>query len=196
MSNHRSYRLKARAERRLETRDRIVAATEELHREVGPARTTVADIARRAGVERLTVYNHFPQPGQLFGACQARFLRDHPPPDIAPGDVSRAEAPRRLESALRDLYAWFRENERMEANVQRDRLLLPELDELLRQNADPVFDGAAAAYTALLARSPRAASRLRALIRLAFDFRTWQVAVATPLSDREVASLLVEAIFI
>ena len=32
----------------------------ELHKEVGPAQTTIAEIARRAGVQRLTVYNHFP----------------------------------------------------------------------------------------------------------------------------------------
>src|SRR5579862_804592 len=169
MSTHRAYRLKARAERQRETRDRIVAATERLHREVGPARTTIADIARRAGVERLTVYNHFPELTQLLGACQARFLSGHPPPDIAPGNVTAAKAPARLEQALADLYRWFRENEPMERNVQRDRLLLPELDDLLRRTADPGFERAAAAYAALLTRSPRKAAALRRLLRLAFD---------------------------
>ena len=55
----RKYSLKARAERQAETRRRIVEATAELHTEVGPAQTTVAEIARRAGVQRLTVYNNF-----------------------------------------------------------------------------------------------------------------------------------------
>jgi len=193
MSTHRPYRLKARAERQRETRDRIVAATEELHSEVGPARTTIADIARRAGVERLTVYNHFPELTQLLGACQARFLSGHPPPDIAPGKVSRTSAPARLEQALGDLYRWFRENESMERHVHRDRLLMPELDELLRRNADPVFDRAAAAYGALLTRSPRKVASIERLVRLAFDFRTWEL-VAAAGSDVEAARTMREAI--
>jgi|SRR5579872_1329402 len=193
VSIHRPYRLKARAERQLETRGRIVAATEELHREVGPARTTIADIARRAGVERLTVYNHFPELTQLLGACQARFLSGHPPPDVAPGKVSRGMAPARLEQALADLYGWFRENEPMQRHVQRDRLVMPELDELLRRNADPRFDRAAAAYAALLTRSPRKAASIQRLVRLAFDFRTWEL-VAAGGSDAEAASTMRDAI--
>ena len=54
------YNLKARAERYQQTRQRIVEATVELHRTAGPARTTITDIAKKAGVERQTVYNHFP----------------------------------------------------------------------------------------------------------------------------------------
>jgi AcrR family transcriptional regulator len=193
MSTHRPYRLKARADRQRETRDRIVAATEELHRQVGPARTTIADIARRAGVERLTVYNHFPELAQLLGACQASFLSGHPPPDIAPGRVSRAAAPARLEQALGDLYVWFRENELMERHIHRDRLLVPELDRLHRRNADPLFDRAAAAYAALLTRSPGKAATLARLVRLAFDFRTWEL-VAAGGSDREAARAMRAAI--
>src|SRR3712207_7425417 len=74
----RRYELKARAATQRQTRERIVQATVDLHREVGPARTTVAEIARRAGVQRLTVYNHFPEEAGRFGACQARWLQLHP----------------------------------------------------------------------------------------------------------------------
>src|SRR3712207_7218377 len=42
----------SRAEAQQATRARIAAAAAELHEEVGIARTTVADIARRAGVQR------------------------------------------------------------------------------------------------------------------------------------------------
>src|SRR5579864_9432831 len=114
---HRAYRLKARAERQRETRERIVAATEALHREVGPARTTIADIARRAGVERLTVYNHFPELAHLLGACQAHFLAAHPPPDISPGARAKEDALGSLEVALVRLFAWFRANKTMEQNI-------------------------------------------------------------------------------
>src|SRR5207253_1745242 len=79
----RKYSLKARAERQAETRRRIVVATAALHTEVGPAQTTVAEIARRAGVQRLTVYNNFPDERELFMACGAHWLGENPPPDPA-----------------------------------------------------------------------------------------------------------------
>jgi AcrR family transcriptional regulator len=194
MSTHRPYKLKIRADRQRETRQRIVIATEELHREVGPARTTIADIARRAGVERLTVYNHFPELGQLLAACQGHFLAGHPPPDITPGTVAKTKALDRLASALEHLYSWFRANEAMEQNIHRDRDLLPELDHLLRQGVDPHFDHAAAAYAKLIARRPRAATGVRSMIRVAFDFRTWQLVARSGASDGEAARLLVRAV--
>src|SRR4051795_10199971 len=83
MAEKRTYELKERARKQAETRRRIVEATVALHQEVGPARTTVAEIARRAGVQRLTVYNHFPDERELFGACSAHFIGGHPPPDPA-----------------------------------------------------------------------------------------------------------------
>ena len=68
----RKYELKARAESQRETRERIAKATTELHEERGVAHTTVTEIARRAGVTRLTVYNHFPDLSDLLPACAAR----------------------------------------------------------------------------------------------------------------------------
>ncbi|MBA2357024.1 MAG: helix-turn-helix transcriptional regulator [Actinobacteria bacterium] len=52
--------------------------TAALHEEVGPARTTIAEIARRAGVQRLTVYKNFPDEYELFAACQRHFLSEPP----------------------------------------------------------------------------------------------------------------------
>lgn len=194
MSSHRAYRLRIRADRQRETRERIVAATEALHSEVGPARTTIADIARRAGVERLTVYNHFPELTQLLGACQARFLAAHPPPRVSPDGATKEDAIGHLEDALVHLYNWFRANEAMERNIHRDRHLLPELDHLLQQTADPVFDSSAAAYAALIAKRPSAVKAVRSMIHLAFEFRTWQVITHGGASDREAARLLSNAI--
>src|SRR5947208_13533789 len=94
MSNEkRKYQLKARAERQEETRRRIVEATVALHEEVGPAKTTVAEIARRAGVQRLTVYNHFPDERELYAACSSHYLADHPPPPL--DDLFELEDPRK-----------------------------------------------------------------------------------------------------
>ena len=44
------------------------------------ANTTVADIARGAGVSRLTVYNHFADLSELFPACAAHYGTLHPLP--------------------------------------------------------------------------------------------------------------------
>src|SRR5919201_215451 len=87
----RKYELKSRAESQQATRDRIAAAAAALHEEVGIAKTTVADIARRAGVQRLTVYNHFPDLAALLPACSAHWLAEHPPPDME--SVSALEDP-------------------------------------------------------------------------------------------------------
>jgi AcrR family transcriptional regulator len=184
----RRYQLKARAERQQRTRERIVAATESLHREVGPARTTIADIARRAGVQRLTVYHHFPDLSELLAACQGHFLAAHAPPDIAPrGGVDPLD---RLEAALNDLYRWFRDNEAMESNVHRDRHLVPELDDLMRSFADPAFDRAADAYSEQL----RGDASVRALIRLALEFTTWRRLTRDALSDGESAAVMRRAV--
>src|SRR5690242_19300490 len=109
-SEKRRYHLKARAESQRQTRERIVRATMELHREVGPAQTTIAEIARRAGVQRLTVYNHFPEEPDLVGACQGHWLSLHPPPDPATA-LAAPDPVQRLQTALRDLYGWYRETE-------------------------------------------------------------------------------------
>src|SRR3954468_24962347 len=79
----RPYRLNERARRQEQTRRRIAAATAALPEELGPARTTTAEVARRAGVQRPTVYSNFPRERDLFAACQAPFLAEHPPPDLA-----------------------------------------------------------------------------------------------------------------
>ena len=63
----------------------------DLHSTVGPARTTVAQIAERAGVQRHTYYAHFPQEWDLLLACSGLALERDPLPEpeqlcsIAPG---------------------------------------------------------------------------------------------------------------
>src|SRR5579864_3510168 len=184
----RRYRLKARAERQRKTRERIVAATAALHQKVGPARTTIADVARRAGVQRLTVYNNFPELGDLLAACQGHFLADSPPGVLA------ERAPVRLEAALADLYGWYRKNEAMQRNINRDRHLVPELDQLLRLSADARFDAAASDFARLIGGGAKAASAVRPLVRLALDFGTWQRLAGEGLSDRAMARLMQRAV--
>ena len=44
----------------------------ELHATVGPAQATISAVAERAGVERHTVYRHFPDKASLLGAAIVR----------------------------------------------------------------------------------------------------------------------------
>jgi AcrR family transcriptional regulator len=115
--------LKTRAERQRETRRRIIEATVALHEEVGPANTTVAEIARRAGVQRLTVYNHFPDEAELFAACQRRYLAEYPPPDLGPA-LALEDPHARTQAVLEALYGSYREGEPMTSKVLRDRRTL------------------------------------------------------------------------
>src|ERR687894_2350774 len=88
----RKYEMKRRAERAQETRRRIAEAAMELHRTVGPARTTVSAIAEKAGVQRHTYYAHFPELKDLYRACTAHHMERYPLPDPSSwSDVADAE---------------------------------------------------------------------------------------------------------
>lgn len=189
-TDKRKYELKTRALRQGRTRERIVAATVALHKERGPARTTIAEIARRAGVQRLTVYNTFPRIGDLYAACQGHFLAETPPPDLDP--EPGLDGPHGLEKALANLYGWYRATEAMERNVHRDRHLVPELDELMARTGDQRFATIASAHTAAIAGGAASPS-VRAFVKLAFEFRTWELLSAHGLADSETARLMASA---
>ena len=62
-------------------------------------------VAERAGVDRLTVYCHFPTKRDLFAACSSHALTTDPPPD--PSRWREITDPqRRLKMALLELYAY------------------------------------------------------------------------------------------
>jgi AcrR family transcriptional regulator len=192
-SERRTYELKARAERQEETRRRIVQATMELHQEVGPARTTVAEIARRAGVQRLTVYNHFPEDGQLFAACQGLFLSRHPIPDFA--EALAVEDPRaRTKAVLVALYESHRERQQMMSKILRDRAVLPALDELMRNGLDAGFAQLAEAIAGGFGVRGKRLVRVRALAALALDFWTWDRLNREGFDDAAAADLMADVV--
>ena len=191
-SEKRKYELRRRAEQQADTRQRIVAATAELHEEVGPARTTVAEIARRAGVQRLTVYNNFPGEQELFAACQQHWLSRHPPPDFSAA-AGTGRLRERLEALLRDLYGWYRRTERMATNIRRDRELLPALDELMVATSDARIAALADALTAAAGVRGRRRRDVRAALALSLDFWTWRRLTREGLDDASAASLMADA---
>jgi AcrR family transcriptional regulator len=189
----RKYELKARAESQRETRDRIAAAAAELHQEKGVAHTTVAEIARRAGVTRLTVYNHFADLSELLPACSAHYSTLHPPPDL--DSVFALEDPgERVRVALVRLYGFYRETEPMFGNLFSDRAFVPELNRFMEQGIDRMSGELADRLAAGFSVRGRRAERLNALTRLAVDFWTWRRLTREGLDDEAAAELMGAAI--
>jgi AcrR family transcriptional regulator len=184
----RRYRLDERAKQQEATRRRIVEATAELHAEVGPAATTISAIAERAGVQRLTVYRHFPDEKGRFEACSALSDERYPAPDPALW-TEVGEPAARAEAALGALYEYYAGDPRTLALVLRDAEGLPALDEVLapfREYLAWIADDLAARW-----KAPGEAARLiRAAAGLAVDFWTWRSLAAQGLTPRESARLM------
>jgi AcrR family transcriptional regulator len=165
---NRKYELKERARRQEQTRQRIVEAAVDLHTSVGPARTTISGIAQRAGVERHTVYAHFPDDRTLFRACSAHWEAEHPTPGLE--TLAKIEDPeRRLRRALGEMYAWYDSVEADLALFLRDASVVPASGDVLREmTADltTLADAAAQGW-------PRRKT-VRAAIGHAFEFETWR----------------------
>ena len=121
---NRQYVLRRRAERQAETRRRIVQATVELHRTLGPAETTFSAIAALAGVQRHTVYSHFPDQVELLKACSTHYLSLHPPPDPTSW-LEVTDPAERLRRGLTELFGYYQSNEEMISRVLRDSERVP-----------------------------------------------------------------------
>jgi AcrR family transcriptional regulator len=172
MATSRTYELKKRAERQEETRRRIVAAAVELHTKLGPSRTTVQAIAEKAGVTRPTVYAHFPDARSLLEACSGHVRATIPPPDSTLWR-SISDPSERLETALRELYAYYERLEPLLENVQRDAAVMPlvaEMNTYRARHLEEIRDLLLQAWPT----GDGAKGRLRQAIGHALEFRTWQ----------------------
>jgi AcrR family transcriptional regulator len=182
----RRYELKRRAERRDETRQRIVDATIELHQTIGAAQTTVSEIAERAGVGRVTVYRHFPDEETLFYACSGHYFSQHPFPDIE--RWRRIPDPYdRLREGLRETYAWHEQNRQMIA------MALSEARELsMMAPYHDFWDSAAEVLAAAWRVRGRRRSNLKAAIALALSFDTHRTLTREQhLTERQSIELMV-----
>ena len=101
----RKYEQKLRAEKQDETRRRIVEAAVELHGTVGPGATSLSAVAERAGVQRNTLYRHFPDERTLLFACSGHYSSQHPVPSTE-GWSDIADPVERARHGLRALYAY------------------------------------------------------------------------------------------
>jgi AcrR family transcriptional regulator len=184
----RKYELKKRADDMARTRRRITEAAIALHGTVGPSRTTMSAVAERAGVERRTLYRHFPNEADLFAACSADWFAANPWPGL---DGWRAipDPRERLERALGELYAYYERTEPMLANVLRDA----EVVEFARDAVAPLdvyLDEAAEVLLAGRGARGRRRALLGGALRHALAFSTWRSLTAGGVGRADAVRLM------
>lgn len=185
-ASKRSYRLGKRAEKQEKTRSRIVEAAVSLHSTIGPAQTTVAQIAERAGVQRHTYYAHFPTDWDLVLACSGLALERDPLPDLT--ELQSVPAGRvRIEAGLATFYAWFGRNAQMAGCVLRDAEHHALTREIVELRMMPTFAAACAVLGEGLGE------RSRALLQVALEFQCWRT-LSRSYPPTEAAALMTEAI--
>ncbi len=166
----RTYTLKRRAEQQADTRRRIVEAAVDLHGSVGPARTTLSMVAERAGVQRHTLYAHFPDERSLLMACSGLAMERDPLPDAAAWERI-ADRRERLRAGLSEIYAWYERNAELTGCVLRDAEFHPLIKEINALRTEPHFSTYAQVLGAKLSATQRAT------LRLALSFFTWRTLV-------------------
>lgn len=189
----RTYTKRRRAAGEAETRLRITEAAVDLHGSVGPARTTISAVAERAGVQRATVYRHFPDEEALFAACSGHWMAQNPLPDFEAW-AAIADPDERFERALDQLYAWYEGAEQMLELTTRDASLVPAM-----QPAVEAFGSllGSAAGVLVRGRRERGARRKRAVAALghALAFTTWRSLVREQgLSRDEAVGLMAKLV--
>ena len=184
MKHPRAYTKVRRAAAEEATRERIISAIMALHEEVGPARTTVSAIADRAGVERLTVYRHFPDEPSMLRACSAHWATLNPLPPMPAAGTNPLATFRRT---ILSLYGWYRANEAMLVQVTTDARKIPLIAELMA----PIGMELDRTAKELDANWPRRNTRRATTIRHALEFSTWRSLVQLTGSDRGAAGVVV-----
>ena len=185
---NRKYTKTRRAEQQDETRERIVEAAVKLHETLGPAHTSIKAIAEEAGVQRLTVYRHFPDDVSLFQACTAHYLGLHPPPDMAEW-AEVVDASERSAMALTAVYRYYRQTEKMWRVAYRDVDQIEALQGPMGRfeaYLDWVADDLVMAWN----ETGTARKQLRDTLRHALRFSTWHSLKHAKLTDKKIAELV------
>jgi len=160
----------------------------QLHEELGPKNTTISAVAERAGVQRLTVYRHFPDETALFQACTSHWLTLNPPPN--PDGWARIEGGvARCRAALMALYGYFRTTRSMWRVAYRDVEQVPALQGPMAEIAaylSSVADGLAEPFGA----SKPPPHEIAVTLRHAVQFASWASLADQGLTDDEAADLV------
>lgn len=184
----RKYTKRERAKNEQLTRERIIEAAMALHEELGPALTSIKAVAERAGVQRLTVYRHFPDEMKLFSACTSQWLTLHPLPEIDhwrdiddPGEKTR--------KVVLAFYRYYRQTERMWHVAYRD---VDEVEALQAPMAEIEKYLDTVSRELVIAWQPSQAEKktLSPTLRHGLRFSTWQSLGKEKLSDSKMVELV------
>jgi AcrR family transcriptional regulator len=184
----RAYTLKNRAESREATHRRIVDATVRLHETLGPKHTTISAIAEEAGVQRLTVYRHFPDEAALFQGCSSAWRERNPQPDPELW-ASVSDGLERSSVALKALYRYYEGTAAMWTALYRDLAEVDVLKPSMNRFA-AYLEGVADDLVRHIAPS-RDNPELAATLRHAVQFSTWRSLAAIGLDETAKAELVI-----
>jgi len=180
--------MKRRAERQAETRLRIVEAAVDLHGSIGPALTSFSMVAERAGVQRHTLYAHFPDERSLLLACSGLALERAPLPDA---EAWHAITPRRerLRVGLNAIYDWYKDNADLAGCILRDAEHHVPTREIIQLRLGPSI----AKYHEVL--GAQLSAQQRVVLGLAISFFTWRTLVREGgLEQDSAVGVMVQAI--
>jgi AcrR family transcriptional regulator len=184
----RPYRMTRRLGSVEETRSRIAAATFELHATIGPAKTTISAVADRAGVQRHTVYHHFPDLTTLFRACVDHGIQVTRMPEAAPW-LAITDPTARLRTGLTELYAYYRANARLLGNIYRDMPMFADVGgtEQFDERVAGIFNALADGWSVTDEVHPT----LIAAVAHAMSFETWKSLTQGGLTDDQARDMMV-----
>lgn len=186
----RPYKLRKRALGQERTRQRIVDAAIELHGTRGPKNTSISAVAKRAGVQRLTVYRYFPDEFALFTSCSSHWLSQNPPPN--PEAWSGIATPeRRTTAALTALYAYYRVTSPMLTLVYRDADEVEALKGPI-QGFQGYLDVVRDSLVAVWRPDGRRSRLFLATVAHSIAFSTWSSLSGMGLSDSQICHLLLK----
>jgi AcrR family transcriptional regulator len=164
----------------------LARAAFELHSSIGPARTTVSAIAEKAGVQRKTVYRHFPNQEAIFTACTAYSFAEDPPPNPEAWR-SITEPEQRFRTALLQLYGYYQRKRQLLANLYRDAEV-PVVASALARRQEVLAKGVEILAEGWLGSGVETDRLLIAVMGHALDFSTWRSLVEIQeLSSEEAA---------
>lgn len=180
----RNYVQTVRRERQDQTRMQIVEALVALHEEIGPKNTTVAAVAARAGVQRLTVYRHFENEGAMLQACSSHWSAQNPPPQQKTWKHIRGTEPR-VRAALLAIAKYYSKNHKMLFKVYRDASEVKPLAAIMN-GFDSYFSSIADDLASHIMKGQKN-DTLKGVARHLVRFSTWQSLSKENLSNEEIA---------
>jgi AcrR family transcriptional regulator len=148
----------------------------------------VTDVARIAGVNRMTVYKHFATEAEMVVACTSHWIELHPPPDAARW-AAIADPEKRLRTAIEELYGYYRETQAMWSTAYRDAPLVESLGRVMDETWFAFLARTVEELASGWGARGRRRARLLGALRVSVDFPTWRTLTASGLGDREAAGV-------